>query len=301
MSRSFLSFDWLRARSASKHKAAPGPLPGRVLFTGAGGTLGRAILPRLADHALAWRLVDRTEDMPANEFNDRHVVDLGTDNAAHIFRDVDTVVHFAAQSKPAPASVLRRDNVEMVRWLLDNMVSAGVSRLVYASSMHVMGMYDRTTAIRPTDAPKPDGAYGESKLHAERLIQEACASHNLHALIMRIGDAESAASAAEPGNWLATDDLVKLVRIGLSQQLDGATLVHAVTPHRGDDMGQRNFAEATGMQWSKAPSYSDAMKRVPQWYGTDEVARRFRGGVFASGRADAEFGVSRDAGLDSDD
>ena len=292
MSRRFFPFDSLRSRAESEHTTPTvnRTVPPRVLFTGAGGVLGNLVLPALNDGAYAWRLADRADTMPTSGFPHRHVIDLGTDKSSHIFRDVDAVVHFAAQSKPAPAQVLHRTNVELVQWLLDNMLSAGISRLVYASSMHVVGLYDRHTAVRPADAPKPDSYYGESKLRAEQLIQAAASSHDLKALILRIGHAEPDASNAEPGNWLAIDDLAGLVRIGLSQQLPGAVIVHAVTPHLGDDLGQDAFSDATGMRWSKAPSYADAMKRVPQWYRNDTVAQQYRGGVFASGRADAEFG-----------
>lgn len=302
MSRALLSLDWLRVRRAEERNSMCGDeaLPNRVLFTGAGGALGRAILPLLRGSAHGWRLVDRADTMPVAGFDDRHVADLGTDSASHIFRDVDAVVHFAAQSKPASAAVLRRNNVELVQWVLDNMVAAAVPRLVYASSMHVMGMYDRATTVRPDDVPKPDSPYGESKLNAERLIQAAADSHNLQALILRIGHAEANAAKAEPGNWLAIDDLVSLVRIGLVQHWRGAVVVHAVTPHRDDDLGQGLFSESTGMRWSTAPSYADAMSRVPQWYGTDEVAHLYRGGVFASGRADVNCSLTRQIADSSD-
>ena len=272
--------------------------PRCVLFTGAAGALGTAVLPSLTDSAENWRLVDARGALPGG-FTDCHVRELGAADAHELFDGVDAVVHFAAQSIPAQPAILRYRNVDTVAWLLDSMQRSGIRRLVYASSMHVMGMYERTEVIGPDSTPRPDGPYGESKRRAEALIQGACASTDLSALILRIGHAEHNVEKAEPANWLAMADLVRLIDIGLNCEFAGAPVVHAVTPHRGDDMQQHAFAKTFGMTWSDAPSYRNAMKRVAQWYGNDAMARQYRGGVFASGRADAEFGVSRDAGLDA--
>ncbi|MDQ6612730.1 MAG: NAD(P)-dependent oxidoreductase [Gemmatimonadota bacterium] len=263
--------------------------PERVLFTGAAGYLARALLPMIRPYADNWRLVDGKPEMSL-EFSDRYVCKLGDGcDAVALLQGVDAVVHFAAQPKPAAPAVLRSYNVETVKWLLQNMAANGVKRLVYASSMHVMGMYRRTVRVTPSDPPLPDSPYGESKHRAELLIHAASATHDMQALVLRIGHAEFDARHAEPANWLAMQDLARLIEVGLTRDAPGVTKVHAVTPHRGDDLGQRAFAARFGITWSIAPTRAAANKRLASWYGNDPVAIALRGGVFASGQANTEL------------
>lgn len=262
------------------------PAVQRVLLTGAAGGVAAQLLPLITPLAPHWRLVDARPD-GLHGFSDVRVRSIGPGTEADdLFSGVDAVVHLAGQAKPAPVDVLQAQNVETTRWLLAQMQAAGIRRLVYASSMHVMGRYPRVERVTPALEPRPSDAYGASKVAAERLIAAAAQEWDLRALVLRMGHVMPTAAAAEPGNWLATDDLARLVAIGLHHRPVGVATVHAVTPHRGDDMGQRAFSAASGMRWrNDAPSYRAAMQRVAEWYGDDATARLLRGGVFASGRA----------------
>ena len=74
--------------------------------------------------------------------------------------------------------------------------------------------------------------------------------------------------------------------VGLHAPLAAVTVVHAVTPHRGDDIGQADIASSLGMVWrTDALPYCEARRRLKRWYANDPVAQSLRGGVFASGRA----------------
>lgn len=265
---------------------APDPSVQRVLVTGAAGGVASQLLPLLRDHVPQWRLTDVRDGMPSG-YADVHVRPLGSGHdAGDLFHGVDAVVHLAGQAKPASVDVLQQRNVDTTAWLLRGMHAAGVRRLVYASSMHTMGGYRRDEPVTPAREPRPSDAYGASKVETERLIAEAADSWGLQALVLRIGHVMPTATDSEPGNWLATDDLARLVMIGVHRAAPGMTIVHAVTPHPGDDMGQRAIADSLGMTWrTDAPPYRDAMQRVASWYGADPVARELRGGVFASGRA----------------
>ena len=282
-------FGWLRRAPRAPLEVTFGsssPRPRRVLVTGAAGEVAGLVLPLLRDQAQRWRLTDSRNTMP-DGIGEVRVQLLGMGMPSHgLFDEVDAVVHLAGQAKPAPADVLRRRNVEVLEWLLDAMRAAGVRRLVYASSMHVMGGYSRLERVTPDRPPLPSDAYGASKIEAESRIRSAAAQGPLDALVLRMGHVTTVVEAAEPGNWLAADDLARLITIGLTHPRLGVTTVHAVTPHRGDDMGQAAFAAQYGMSWrTDAPRYRTAMRRLNQWYGNDALARTLRGGTFASGRA----------------
>ncbi|MES3035477.1 MAG: NAD(P)-dependent oxidoreductase [Gemmatimonadota bacterium] len=280
---------WLRRKPRAPLEVTFGgssPRPRRVLVTGAAGSVAGMVLPLLRDQAQRWRLTDSRDAMPSH-LGEVRVQLLGMGMQSHgLFDDVDAVVHLAGQAKPAPVDVLRRRNVEVLEWLLEEMRAAGVRRLVYASSMHVMGGYSRFERVTLDRPPMPSDAYGASKIEAESRIRSAALQSPLDALVLRMGHVTTDVATAEPGNWLAADDLARLIVIGLTHPHLGVATVHAVTPHRGDDMGQAAFAAQYGMAWrTDAPRYRVAMRRLKQFYGADTLARTLRGGTFASGRA----------------
>jgi nucleoside-diphosphate-sugar epimerase len=170
-----------------------------VLLTGAGGNLGR----KLIDHLLrtewceAIIAVDRTlaalEAVPADARVRRIEADL-KDPADPRWRDAlsgaDAVVHLAAQNPDPDAPWTDATaSFDMTLHMVLGSAAAGVKRLVFASSNHVMGRYkDPPLAdglapgtLRTDLAPGPgtrwfngreivDGiAYATSKLMGERL------------------------------------------------------------------------------------------------------------------------------------
>lgn len=285
------AFAWIGGTRRESLKPTPQCVPAehvpqRVLLTGAAGCVAAQLLPLLTLRAWQWRLTDACDTIPP-EFGEVRVLQLGAGrHSDRLFEDVDAVVHLSGQAKPAPPELLRQRNIEVMDWLLEEMRAVGIRRLVHASSMHVVGGYRRNQPVTPNVEPRPSDAYGSSKLQAERLIHAAAESWGLQALVLRLGHVTPFVSDAEPGNWLASDDLARLVSIGLHRALTGVTTVHAVTPHRGDDMGQAAIAAQLGMTWrSDAPSYRESMQRISAWYRDDATACELRGGVFASGRA----------------
>ena len=87
------------------------------------------------------------------------------------FHGVDTVIHLAAQPNVESTwEELERPNLDALANVLHACALAGVERVVFASSSHVMGGYVKLgdmpiTADLP---PRPDSAYGATK----RLVDE---------------------------------------------------------------------------------------------------------------------------------
>lgn len=157
-------------------------MPMRVLVTGATGFVGRAVVSRLVErgtvvHALARRPItipgcetivgDLTGDLP----------DLPT---------VDAVVHLAsppATGSPDEADALFRDViVSGTERLIGKLRSGGVRRVVYASSVKVLGEASGARAWDEETPPAPESEYGRSKLQAERMLLEEDA---LGAVVLR--------------------------------------------------------------------------------------------------------------------
>lgn len=194
--------------------------PRTVLITGAAGNLGRKL-------RAAWRdrydlvLIDRHADP---DEPDLIVADLSEwdDYWVEYFDEVDTVVHLAANPDEFAAwSELVGPNLDALANVMLAAAQAGVDRLVFASSNHVMGGYrgpGQTGPISVALPPKPGNAYGASKLMGERLGRAIASLFGVTVIALRIGWAQPGANRPEtldpargdPSIWLSNEDLIRL-------------------------------------------------------------------------------------------
>ncbi len=106
------------------------------------------------------------------------------------FHGVDTVVHLAANpNESAPWEDLIGPNLDALANVFHAAALAGVERIIFASSNHVMGDYrhlgDGPITVDMT--PLPDGPYGVTKLVGERLGRSLARAFDLTFIAIRIG------------------------------------------------------------------------------------------------------------------
>ncbi|MET0754689.1 MAG: NAD-dependent epimerase/dehydratase family protein [Pseudoxanthomonas sp.] len=169
--------------------------PVDALVTGAAGFLGRKLVARLRRQGLRVRvLVRRPVAAYADDEGVQMVVgDLGDPRmVAHVVAGVPIVYHVGAAMR---GSV--RDFEAGTTWGTRNIVEACLAsrtqRLVYVSSMSVFdhagrdpqGVMTESSALEPH--PGLRGAYTQTKLAAERLVQKAIREQGLQAVILRPG------------------------------------------------------------------------------------------------------------------
>lgn len=194
------------------------PSPRRVLVTGAGGFIGRAMVRRLLrDDGVEVVAASRTPvvAVPRVEWFDAH--GLGGDlDWAPALRGVEAVVHLAGrahvlrESEVDPERAFHAINRDATRQLAAAAAGAGVGRFVLLSTVGVHG--DRTFADRPfciDDVPRPYDAYTRSKLAGEAAAFEASAGSKMQVTVLR---SPMVYGPNAPGNF---SRLVRLVRSGL--------------------------------------------------------------------------------------
>ena len=174
--------------------SATGPAPGRMLVTGATGFVGRVLVD--AARARGWSVsaAVRAPDarLPAG-VRVEPVGDLaGAVDWGRALDGVDVVVHLAARvhvMRETAADALgafRRVNVDATVALAEACARAGVRRLVYASSVKVLG--ESTPLGAPFDdasPPAPADPYGVSKLEAERALAGVSAAGGPEIAVLR--------------------------------------------------------------------------------------------------------------------
>ncbi|MFL5844598.1 MAG: NAD-dependent epimerase/dehydratase family protein [Solirubrobacteraceae bacterium] len=188
----------------------------KVLMTGASGMIGVSLRDLLRDR-YALRLQERPGGKsigPAREGEEivqADVVDLAAMRAA--VRGVDAVVHLAASaSGGTPWEGVLQNNIVGMHTALQAMRQEGVRRMVFASTNHVTGYYERELRPCYPDMPvRPDSYYGASKAFGEALARFYVDEYGLAVICLRIGSwLPEPTSTRHLSTWLSPRDMAQL-------------------------------------------------------------------------------------------
>ncbi|MBC7994437.1 MAG: NAD(P)-dependent oxidoreductase [Rhizobacter sp.] len=253
---------------------------GRVLLTGAAGRIARQLRPLLAPHCETLLLLDREpvgELAPNEQVIHADLADAST--LAQVLGGVQAIVHFAGYPREAPWDTLMPANVIGVANLWEAAASAGVERIVYASSNHAVGFYPRDTQLDHQVVPRPDSRYGVTKVFMEALASMHADKHGLRAFGMRIGHcAERPSDARMLSHWIHPEDMAALVHVGLSADYLCET-VYGVSDN-ARSWWDNSRAEQLGYRPKhSADARAEALQSVRE---SDPVAERYQGGSFAA-------------------
>ena len=203
----------------------------KLVLTGAAGRLGsylREPLSKLCDELVSSDIAtDLGKLYPGERY---YQADLAKfDEIDALLDGADMVVHFGAISDEAPFETLLGPNFIGAYNIWESAHRNGLRRVVYASSIHAVGMYKRQEFIG-TDVPhRPDTFYGLSKCFAEDLARLYWDKRGLESVCLRILSAAQVTSARALGTWLSYDDLIQLVRRAIDTPITGFSIVYGVS------------------------------------------------------------------------
>jgi nucleoside-diphosphate-sugar epimerase len=208
----------------------------RILITGAAGNIGREVVTELDPHH-ELRLVDRRG-------GDSRIVtiDLGQPLRGDTFRDVDAVIHLAANpDEHASWEAVLNDNIRATWHVLEAASEHAVPRVIFASSNWAVKALERELApgcYRPDGpkigseaAPRPLHPYGISKALGEMAGRSFVDQGRLRSFVaVRIG-----AYAPEPPAhddhplWIGASDLRTLFRRCVDADFHGFHVVYGIS------------------------------------------------------------------------
>ena len=168
-----------------------------MLVTGASGFVGRRVCALLAGTGHEVIAATRSTSSPVD--GAARTLALGEIGPATRWQPAlegcAALVHLAARTHQGDDAAMREDffriNVDGTRGLVDAALAAGVRRVVFVSSAKVYGESSpldadgRPHVFTATDIPRPAGPYGASKLAAEQLLRERCATAQAALTILR--------------------------------------------------------------------------------------------------------------------
>jgi NAD+ dependent glucose-6-phosphate dehydrogenase len=199
----------------------------RILITGAAGRIGTDLTQMLGDrYDLRLQFHNTVPETPAT--SDYLVADIAEyDQIAPAMNDVDTVIHLAGEpAVTTPWDRVNRANIVGHYNVYESARQAGVRRIVFASTNHVMGMNDRDEnwPVYSSQPVRPDSLYGVSKAFGETLGRHYFDRYGMSIINFRIG-----AYGPRPGDeiarymWLSPRDFAQLCWRSIESDIGFAT------------------------------------------------------------------------------
>jgi nucleoside-diphosphate-sugar epimerase len=177
----------------------------RVLLTGAAGGIGRAFFRATRDRysfRLADRVVIAAETLEGDEQGYETIqLDLvELDACERACKQVDTVVHLAADANPAASfyESLLDNNIKATYNIFRAAEDQGCRRVIFASSAWVMGGYARDVQLASDAPPLPVNLYGVSKCFGEAVAAYFAQTEGLSSIVVRIGAYDDGSAQ----NWM---------------------------------------------------------------------------------------------------
>ncbi|MBE1291710.1 MAG: NAD(P)-dependent oxidoreductase [Shimia sp.] len=203
----------------------------KLVLTGAAGRLGsylREPLTKLADELVS---TDIAEDIgtlyPGESYVQADLADL--DAMIDVLKDADMVVHFGAIGDEAPFEQILGPNIIGAHNVWEAAYRNGVKRVVYASSVHAVGMHKIADNIG-IDAPhRPDTFYGLAKCFAEDLGRLYWDKRGVESVHMRIFSCAQVVAPRSLSTWLSYDDLIRMVTAAITAQTVGFSIVYGIS------------------------------------------------------------------------
>ncbi len=257
---------------------------GRLLLTGAAGTLGRVLRPRLKPYCNVLRLSD-LGDLGAAAPGEELVSAALQDKAAvrALLAGVDAVVHLGGISIEHAFEDVLPANITGMFHLYEAARLNGVRRIAFASSNHVVGFYRQNQVIDSHAAPRPDTYYGLSKAFGEDLAQFYWERHGIETVSMRIGSATPAPTDRRMlSTWLSFDDLERLVLAALTAPLVGHSVVYGVSANRVLWWDNDQAAHIGYRPQDSSEPFRAAIEAAQPPRAADDPTLLYHGGVFTT-------------------
>lgn len=256
----------------------------KLVLTGAVGRLGsylREPLSEMCEEFVSTDIQDGPAKLHPNEtFVKADLTDL--DAMVDLLKGAEMVVHFGAIADEAPMDVLWGPNFQGAYTIWEAAYRNKLRRVIYASSIHAVGMHRKTDFIG-IDAPhKPDTFYGLAKCFAEDLASLYWDKRGLEAVCMRILSCAEVTNTRAIGTWLSYDDLIHMVQRAIKTPITGFSVVYGVS---NNDRAPVDNSKAQHLGYrpkDNAEQFAEAIYAEHGPLDPHDPANTHHGGPFAS-------------------
>jgi len=256
----------------------------KLVLTGAAGRLGsylREPLTALCNELVSSDLADDLGKLYPGESYQK--ADLANYDEIHaLLKGADMVVHFGAIGDEAPFDQILGPNIIGAYNIWEAAHQHGLRRVVYASSIHAVGMHKRQDFIG-TDAPhRPDTYYGLAKCFAEDLASMYWDKRGLEAVCMRILSCAQVNNTRALGTWLSYDDLIQMVERAIDTPTTGFSLVYGISNNDRAPVDNANASYLGFKPKDNAEQFAKEVFSNAETADINDAAHMYHGGPFAA-------------------
>ena len=267
----------------------------KIVLTGAAGRLGsylREPLTKLAEQLVSTDLASDIGALYAGETYQK--ADLSNlDDMNAVLEGADMVVHFGAIGDEAPFDAILSANIVGAYNVWEAAYQNGVKRVVYASSIHAVGMHKSADKIGVDVPHRPDTYYGLAKCFAEDLASLYWDKRNIESVCMRIISAAQVNNVRALGTWLSYDDLIHMVEQAVLTPDVGFEIVYGVSNNDRVPVDNSNAESIGYTPKDNAEQFAEQVLEKAPEFDPFELEHSCVGGPFAK----VELGNSGVAGM----
>ncbi len=262
----------------------------KMVLSGASGRLAsylRQPLGMLCDSLVSTDIRELTTPLhPGERFVQADLADYGA--LEGLFEGAEMVVHFGGHAdEKAFAEILHANIIGCYNvWQAAHV--AGVRRIVYASSIHAVGMYPKNQAIDSDVQHRPDSYYGLAKCFAEDLARLYWEKKGLESICLRILSCANVTNARALGSWLSYPDLVRLVSAAVTTPVAGFAIIYGVSDNERSPVDNRKAGFLGYRPCDNAERFASAILAASPPPNACDLAQMCHGGPFAT----TDFGES---------
>ena len=221
----------------------------RIVLTGASGRLGSHLREPLSK--ISKKLVSTDKDDIGKTLKNEVFKKIKLENfnqVNKILKKADVIVHFGAYSNEGPFQEILEANILGAYNIWKSAKMHKVKRIIFASSIHSVGMYQVDQNINHKVMHKPDTFYGLSKSFGENLAQMYWDKCGIECLCIRILSCAKVTSKRSLSTWLSYDDLIRIVIQSIKIKKLGFEIIYGVSKNKRSAIDNTNALKKLKMK-----------------------------------------------------
>ena len=257
----------------------------KIVLTGACGALGmelRETLAGLADELLSVDIVDAPATLLENEtFVQADCANF--DEVLPLMEGATMAVHFASIPDERPFEVLLGPNFLSSYNVWEAGYRHGVQRIIYASSVHAVGMVENAEGAGLNVDHAPDTFYGLAKCFTEDLGKLYWTKRGMESVHLRIFSCTKVPQNARAlRTWLSYDDLRHLVDRSVQATTTGFTVVYGISNNDRAPVNNHKAAFLGYKPKDNAENWAESLLAAAAPADPSDQAQLCLGGPFAT-------------------
>ncbi len=273
----------------------------KIILTGAGGRLAsylRKPLSKLCDNLVSTDRIDKIGNLNHNEnYIKAELEDF--DKINKILQNADMVVHFGGYPDEYPFEDILKSNIIGCYNVWEAAKNNNLKRVVYASSIHAVGMYPKNKCLDIDVPHRPDSYYGLAKCFAEDMARLYWDKKQLETVCLRILSCAKPTNPRSIGTWLSYDDLIHLVERSITTPVTGFSIIYGVSNNDRTPVDNSKSSFIGYRPKDNAEKFSETIFNSFPSGNPSDLDQMLHGGPFATTDL-GESGVAK-LGLSEDD